>query len=390
MKRTINRSRRRRVFTWLGVGAGVLALIAGGGVFAVNKWLSAEFAPIQGSPNINEWYGIYPDGATNASGDPYHGLLRLGSANKVMIVFMGGGVSVNDYTESRPSTKDGDTGFYSVRSGFDNLATLGIGDRQKDNTFRDWTVIHLPYSTGDFHVGAGSNEVIGENGSRQTIRHNGSSNFDYVMRDVLPYVGDPTELVVAGSSAGGFGAAAMTGRAMSYFPNTSNVTTVVDGALLLHDWRAVSTSIWKSPPAVTDTLKTNNFTLDSLVALKDKHPQVKILFTSSLRDKLLTEMQAYLDNGERRTTKAGGEAFQAHLTNMVEQLHARIPDAVFYVYTGKVDDDTGLTQHTMLFTDFHNELIDGATPMAWISDAVGGQLENYGLDQLGLGEGDRH
>ena len=361
---------------------GVLALIAGGGVVAVKQWLSTEFAPIEGSPEQGKWYGIYPDGAKDALGDPYHGLLRLGTSDKVMVVFMGGGVSVDDYTEARPSTTDGDDGFYSVRSGFDNLAKPGLADGKNDNPFRDWTVIHLPYSTGDFHVGAGTNKVTGIDGEQQTIHHEGFTNFDLVMKEVMPYLGDTSELLVAGSSAGGFAAAAMTDQAMSYFPDASNVTTVADGALLLYDWNSVSKDIWKSPSAISDTLTTDNFTLDSLVSLKAKHPQVKVLFVSSLRDKLLTQMQAYLDGGELKATEAGGVAFQADLDEMVHQLQKRIPDAGIYLYEGKTEKDTGLTQHTVLFTDVHEELVDGTTPLTWMDDTVRGEVKSYGLGLL--------
>jgi len=374
-------SRRRRVLTTLGIGVGVLALIAAGGVIGVKRWFAAEFPRLEGTPEVGTWYGVYPDGAIDAVGDPYHGIIRMGSADKVMVVFNGGGVSVDDYTEARPATGDGE-GFYSITSGLDNAAKLGLGDGKDANAFRDWTVIQLPYSTGDFHVGAGENEVTGTDGQPQTVHHAGITNFDLVMDEVKQFLGDPTDLIVAGSSAGGFGAAGMTDHVMSVFPDTRNVTTIVDSSLLLYDWHQVSIDVWKSPAEISDDLTTNNFTLDTLTALKAKHPTVTILFASSIRDSSLTQMQAYLNGDTFEATREGGQQYLRDLTVMVDQLQEQVPDVGIYLFEGQTDDETRLTQHTVLRTGLYTEFVDETTPMAWISDAVGGNVESYGLQLL--------
>lgn len=374
-------STRRRVLTTVGIVVGALALLVGGGYLAIQAWIHTEFPRLEAeTAEVGEWYSVHPDGAIDAAGNPYHANVRMGSENKVMVVFSGGGVSVDDYTEARAVTSALEVGFYTVLDGFDQLAKSGLADT---DPFKDWTVVHLPYSTGDFHAGAGSNVVTGVDGEPQTVHHAGFTNLELVLSDpdVHDVVGTPTDLLVTGGSAGGFGAAIDTTAVMEYFPETENVTTLVDSSLLLYDWHSVSEDVWKSPSAVSDVLSTDNFTLDALTALAEEHPSVKILFASSVRDESLARMQSYLSGGEFAVTAEDGIRYQADLTEMVEQLQEQVPGIGLYIFQGDTNATTGLTQHT-IGPNTTDELVDGVTPLTWITDAVAGSVKSYGLELL--------
>ncbi|WP_417503743.1 pectin acetylesterase-family hydrolase [Microbacterium sp.] len=377
-------STRRRVLTTVGIVLGALALLIGGGYLAVQAWIHTEFPRLDAeTAEDGDWYSVHPDGAIDAAGNPYHANVRVGSENKVMVVFSGGGVSVDEYTEARPSTSALEIGFYTVLNGFDQLAKTGLADDDDNNPFKNWTVVQLPYSTGDFHAGAGSNEVTGVDGEQLTVHHAGFTNLELVLSDpdVRDVVGTPTELLVSGGSAGGFGAAIDTTAVMEHFPETENVTTFVDSSLLLYDWHSVSEEVWKSPPAISDVLSTDNFTLDALTALADDHPSVKILFASSVRDESLARMQSYLSGGEFAVTAEDGVRYHDDLIEMVEQLQQQVPGIGLYIFQGDTDEATGLTQHT-IGSDTRDELVDGVTPVEWIMDAIDGDVESYGLDLL--------
>lgn len=374
-------STRRRVLTTVGIVVGALALLVGGGYLAIQAWIHSEFPRLEAeTAEVGKWYSVHPDGAIDAAGNPYHANVRTGSENKVMVVFSGGGVSVDDYTEVRPVTSALEVGFYTVLDGFDQLAKTGLADTEP---FKNWTVVHLPYSTGDFHAGAGSNVVMGVDGEPQTVHHTGFTNLELVLSDpdVHDIVGTPTDLLVAGGSAGGFGAAIDTSAVMDYFPETENVTTLVDSSLLLYDWHSVSEDVWKSPSAVSDVLSTDNFTLDALTALAEEHPSVKILFASSVRDESLARMQSYLSGGEFAVTAEDGIRYQADLTEMVEQLQEQAPGIGLYIFQGDTNATTGLTQHT-IGPNTTDELVDGVTPLTWITDAVAGSVKSYGLELI--------
>lgn len=377
-------TRRRRLLVSVGVGVGVLALLGGGGYIAAQAWIHAGFSPLDpDTAEEGEWYSVQPDGAIDALGNPYHANIRIGSENKVMVVFGGGGVSVDDYTEARPVTSIFDEGFYTVLDGFDQLAKTGLAEDVDGNPFRDWTVIQFPYSTGDFHAGAGSNEIVGLDGEPAVLHHSGRTNLDLVLSDdaVEKVLGSPTELLVTGGSAGGFGAAINTGVVLEHLPDTTNVTTMVDSSLLLYDWRSVSEDVWHSPQDVTNVLHTDNFTLDALSALKGDHPEVKVLFASSIRDESLARMQSYLDGGPFDVTAEDGVNYQRDLTVMVRELREQVPGIGLYIFEGEADGTTGLTQHT-IGPNMRDQLVEGATPLEWLTRAVDGDVDSFGMDLL--------
>ncbi|WP_271983603.1 pectin acetylesterase-family hydrolase [Pseudoclavibacter terrae] len=352
------------------------------GFFVVRHWVTVEFPPLDiSSSESGQWYSVHPDGALTGDGKPYHANVRVGSENKVVVIFSGGGVSVDDYTEVRPTTSVLSEGFYNVLDGFDQLAKTGVAEDTDGNPFRDWTVVQMPYSTGDFHAGAGANQVAREDGESMTVHHTGYTNLQLVLESVKQITGTPTEILVTGGSAGGFGAAINTDQIVEFFPDTTNITTMVDSSLLLYDWNSASRNVWQSPEQISEILTTDNFTLDALTVLKEQHPSVKILFASSTRDESLARMQSYLNGGEFAVTAQDGEQYQADLTQMVDQLQEKVPGIGLYIFQGKTDKDTGLTQHT-IGENTQDKLVANTTPLEWLASAVSGEVTSYGVDLL--------
>ena len=66
-----------------------------------------RFPELPEHPKQGKNYEYWPEGALCANGNPYHGCVRLGSANKLMIGFSGGGVSVDEHTAARPQRVGG-------------------------------------------------------------------------------------------------------------------------------------------------------------------------------------------------------------------------------------------------------------------------------------------
>ena len=57
---------------------------------------------LQGEPQVGKWYRITPAEAKSSDGSEWHGLLRLGSEDKVIVYFFGGGVCLDEYTAAHP------------------------------------------------------------------------------------------------------------------------------------------------------------------------------------------------------------------------------------------------------------------------------------------------
>jgi Pectinacetylesterase len=155
----------------------------------------------------------YP--GTNAR---YKFWVKAGDPKKLAVVFDGGGACWDDLTCSFPfggGVRDPLISFYNpaIPRGSDPGAYDGLLDFDNPaNPVRDWTVVALPYCTGDVHLGSVDREyrMIGHPAkpSTFTVRHRGYDNFmvvlDWISKNVPQGV---TDLLVTGASAGGYGAA---------------------------------------------------------------------------------------------------------------------------------------------------------------------------------------
>ncbi len=97
-----------------------------------------------------------------------------------------------------------------------SVSTGGVFDRTNDeNPFEEYTMVDVPYCTGDVH--AGNNPDGGVGGQKQQFV--GYPNTGYFLRKIAASFPDTEALVFAGSSAGGFGVAANYGQALAAFPS---------------------------------------------------------------------------------------------------------------------------------------------------------------------------
>lgn len=144
--------------------------------------------------------------------------VRPGDPKKLAVVFDGGGACWDDLTCSFPfggAVRDPLISFYNpaIPRGQDPSVYGGMLDfANPANPVKDWTVVAVPYCTGDVHLGSVDRTytMVGHPAkpSTFTIRHRGYDNFmvvlDWISRN-LPQ--DVSDLLVTGASAGGYGAA---------------------------------------------------------------------------------------------------------------------------------------------------------------------------------------
>ena len=373
------KKRKKRILIVLGTFV-VLALL----VVVVLKNTAFKTMPeLQGEPQVGKWYRITPAEAKSSDGSEWHGLLRLGSEDKVIVYFFGGGVCLDEYTAAHPQN------LYAVNvKNQDTLAEGGIGSSGKDKPFREWTMSVLPYGTGDFHTGTGEFPYTDTEGNSQILYHNGYRNYQLFMEEALRYIDEPDTLLVTGFSAGGFGASLLADDVIGYFPEAENITVAVDSSLLLYDrWQECAIGNWHAPEEISSRLTGNNIVLDSLTALHEKRGNaVKILFDCSVRDGELAAYQAYIRDGERTVASENGDLFEADLKAMVSGLQENIQGVGIFIWDGlpynPFNKKLDLTQHTILSTSFTKDLSGDVSIADWIWNAVEGNVESYGLELL--------
>ncbi len=359
----------------------------------LTPYLKKKRAPeLKGEPESDKWVRIPLNGCLAANGEKTYADFRPGSENRLLIFFMGGGVSWNEYTAAHPASlysKEKNSGFYTIHMDLftDLRLNSGIFAEREDNPFRDWSKLILIYDTGDFHVGTNDFPYAAQDGSKRICHHHGYTNYRKAMDTVKRFISDPDCVAVTGCSGGAFGAAMLTDDVMDLYPDCENIISVIDsGFFPLEGWHDIAENVWKSPKRITDRIHSDNITLDVLQALSREHgDRVKILIVCSVRDEGLSRMINYIENGDFSFTKQSGRRFQSWFAGTVKEMNETIPQVRFYFHdcAEKSRKKTGLTKHCLLQDGaFYNYRIDGISCAEWIKETMQGKHEDHGMDLL--------
>ena len=363
---------------------GLLIVVAIIGI-AIIYFTVLRYPQIKDNPEIDKWYRVATNEMKDSEGNGYHSLFKKGSENKALIYFAGGGVSINE-----EMAKD-DT--YNTKMVWpDMLANVtmnmgGLASDMEGSPFENWSIILFPYATGDFHAGTGEFHYTDRDGKEKILYHNGYVNYTETMRKVIELSGidNPDTVVVAGYSAGGFGAALLSDDIFTnYFPNVESKNVLVDSALLLYDdWHTVATDVWQTPKEISDKLTSNNLTLDCLTALHKKYgDNIRLLFDCSTRDGDLAKVQNYFDTGIMNVSEKEADIYQQILKDTIPEF--KEIGVSLFVWDGVAwyDDPRNMTAHTIIATPavwlpFEEQKQSVA---GWLVDAINGEMKDYGLD----------
>lgn len=344
-----------------------------------------QYPKLKQNPKVGKWYRITDDTMLCSDGSQYKAFFRKGSENKVLVYFAGGGVSISAETAKEDL-------FIRRVAPVDRFANHmmnagGLATAVDGNPFKDWTVIALPYATGDFHAGTNDFAYTDKDGKQRILYHHGYTNYTAVMQKALELGGirAPEAVMVTGYSAGAGAAALLASDVFAkYFPDAESKTVLVDAMLLrMDDWHSISADVWRSPTEISDRLRTDNLVLDSLTALREDFGEdVTILFDCSARDGELAKAQNLFDNGKPEVDEAQGDLFQQTLRETIPAF--KEIGAALYIWDGLpfYDDPRNLTMHTIIVTPdvYSDPDAFGISVAEWAYNAANGKAEDYGLD----------
>jgi len=353
-----------------------------------------QYPKLKSSPKVGKWYRVTNSEMVTSTGNPYRAFFKQGSENKVMIYFAGGGASFNEETAK-------DSSFYFTdEQPIDFMANLvmnmgGIATASEQNPFSDWTIILIPYATGDWHCGTADFPYKDNDGRDKILYHHGYINFTNVMKMIFEKtdIDDPDAVIVTGYSAGGFGAELLADEIFTnYFPNAESKIVLVDGSYLINDsWHEYAADVWKAPDSISEKLTTDNITLDLLTSLRERYGDgINLLFSTSTRDGELARYQVYLDGGELEDTAhlsdpdALGDMYQEMLKPFVAELEEI--NVSYFLWDGVsfYGQDNNLTQHTIIASPEALQELSGTgkSIAEWLNDAVNGNCQSYGANLL--------
>lgn len=175
---------------------------------------------------------------------PFHFYYRKGKEGvaKTLIYFNGGGACWNGATcltsLTIPVTPTTRPAYNPSIADDNNPAILGgiMDSTHADNPLKDWNMVFIPYCTGDAHIGSRDKAYtdplgIINAGNPVIVQHRGFDNF-MAVREWLKQRSDQsttTQVLVAGSSAGAYGALMNFSRIHSIYPKKTKISLLSDG-----------------------------------------------------------------------------------------------------------------------------------------------------------------
>lgn len=221
--------------------------------------------------------------------------VNLSDKSKRAVVFLeGGGACWNELTcfTFKTASYVG-TGYNTTQ--FDQEASTilktGLFDRtDTTNPYRDYSFIYIPYCTGDVHSGDSS----GVYGSHPTVEHHGLKNVQAYLKRIVPTFPDADRIILAGQSAGGFGAMYHWWRVQAAF-GAKRVDLVDDSGTMLTDpyLPADREASWRAAWNLDAGLPSDCTTCGALSGMFDyyatKFPDHKMALLSYQRDTTLSQ-----------------------------------------------------------------------------------------------------
>ncbi len=155
----------------------------------------------EAAANPGEWFFIPTDGAQCRDGSPTGFGIRFQEDSDDLVIYLeGGGACFSPQTcATNPSSFDSDDFNLFKAQG----ANAGLFDTDASNPIGDWNAVYVPYCTGDVHGGSAPGAMVpGVEGVQQFVGHQNIERYLALLETAFE---DPDEVLLTGSSAGGFG-----------------------------------------------------------------------------------------------------------------------------------------------------------------------------------------
>lgn len=157
-------------------------------------------APIASSGSGWQWVPVPEAKCMNGSPTGFGVNFSRGS-NRLLIVLEGGGACFNDATCTVGTLHADGFNESTFRAVMAALGSSGTFNRNNaNNPFASWNYVFVPYCSGDIHGGNVERTSAGRT-------HLGYRNIGHYLARIAPTFASVSSVVLAGSSAGGFGAA---------------------------------------------------------------------------------------------------------------------------------------------------------------------------------------
>jgi hypothetical protein len=258
-------------------------------------------------------------------------------------------------------------------SDFESLAASadrGIFDREDaDNPVRDWSFVFVPYCTGDIHAG---NNPEGPQGRQ----HVGFTNMTEYLKRLVPTFADADQVLLTGSSAGGFGAAYNFNQVQEAFGCTP-VNMIDDAGPPMSDqyMRPCLQALWRDVWGLDATLPEDcdvctNDERGGIVGyaqyLAAKFPDARFGMLSSTEDSVIRTFYSWgYSSSCRFPSEMPAADYEAGLFELRDDILGSYDNFETFYEEG--------TFHTFLLDDLAVSEVEGVSLAEWIRRMVEGE-----------------
>lgn len=183
-----------------------------------------------------------PDECMCGDGSPWSYFVREADPTRVLFYLEGGGAC---FTADMCRTTSGS---YKTAVGTGPAGGSGIFDlANPDNPFADWSIVFVPYCTGDVHAG----DLTKDYGNDVVMEHKGMVNGTTALEGAAELFPGASSLVVAGSSAGAFPTPIYAGLASELWAD-ADIKVFADSGGAIPDLMSAVISNWGTIEALPD------------------------------------------------------------------------------------------------------------------------------------------
>jgi hypothetical protein len=254
----------------------------------------------------------------------------------------------------------------------------GIFNRDDpDNPLRTWNFVFVPYCSGDVHAGNRSDGAVDGGGPQQFF---GYRNLDAFLSRIVPTFAGARQVLLAGSSAGGFGVLLNADHVARWFAPVP-VTVVSDsgppmpssvvGACLEQTWH----DLWgfdqgPMPDCAGDCPSSSDYMIDFVLHFGWRYPSYRAGLISSNHDGNISLFFGFGQKGCAGGTVAPAD-YQAGLMSVRGQVQAQgTPFGTYYIPS---------TQHIWLMSDTgFATSVNGVPLKQWLAELLAGTVTHVG------------
>ena len=336
------------------------------------------------------WYRFPLADCVSSNGKPYSVSVKKGTAQKLLVNFLGGGLSWNEESAARPINVStmlrGKEGHYisHLPNGLMRFMHIGIlSAKDRRNPFRDWHILTIPYVSADFHIG-NNDYTYHVKGQAKVLHHHGNQNVAValaVLEELFPET--PEALLIMGESAGGFGCVAHAPAIAKRYPDCENIVVYAEGSHIRSPmWPGVVRDIWRASPDLTAYVQSADLIVDLFRYAQDHLPRsARFLHSNSVWDRALVKAMYKANHDKNELNRQGLQEFHESLKEISRQLKKELAQYSFYLTDyGKKKD--GATPHIFVGTPklFYAKMQEDTSIADWLYRAAAGKAADIGAN----------